>query len=247
MDSPFTLPAELTGPSELRTPPPRRVSLTGHGFQMAIAAAILLALAAAGAVWIAQYAAQQAQRDSALHQSGRVAEGHITQQLSSDSFPSRISYSFTVDDKTYTGEFRVSQPMARDLARSKSLSVLYLPSNPGINQPVAWHSSPRSDMALLVAPAISALLGFLLFVPLFVERRMAAEGVPVIATVTKCARARHGHFLNYAFRLENGTSVKGRGWYQNWQDPGTAIWAIYLPKTPRRNLPYPLSYCRVVE
>lgn len=247
MDSSFTFPVEWTGPSELRTPPPRRVSLTGHGFQMAFAAAILLALAAAGAVWIAQYAARQAQRDSALQQSGRQITGAITQIQTSGTFEPRVDYTFTVGGATYAGHARLSTRMANALSAAHSLSVLYLPSNPALNHPAGFERSPRSDMALLVAPAISALLGFLLFVPLFVERRMAAEGVPVIATVTKCARARHGHFLNYAFHLENGTAIKGRGWYQNWQEPGTAIWAIYLPRTPRRNLPYPLSYCRVIE
>jgi hypothetical protein len=247
MDSPFTFPTEFTGPSELRSPPPRRVSLTGHGFRMAIAAAILLALAAAGVVWIAQYATQRARRDSVLHHSGRQTNATIARVQTSGTFEPRVDYTFTLDGVTYAGHARLSTRMADTLSGTQSLTVLYFPANPAINYPAGLERSPHSDMALLVAPAISALLGCLLFVPLFVERRMAAEGVPVIATVTKCARARYGYFLNYAFHLESGTSIKGRGWYHAWQEPGTAIWAICLPKTPRRNLPYPLNYCRVIE
>lgn len=246
MQPTFSFSAELTGPQELTTQGTRRVLLTGHGIQMAIAGAMLVALAAAGTVWVGRDAMRQMQRNSALLQSGRQTQGTITQFQSPGTFEARVNYTFTAGGAAYTGEARVPGHLSQSLANSVSLPILYLPENPVINRPAGWQRSPRAEMALLVAPVVSALLGFLLFVPLFVERRMAAEGMPVLAIVTKCTRARHGFLLNYAFHLEDGTAVKGRGWYESWQEPGTGIWAIYLPRNPRRNLPYPLSYCRVI-
>jgi hypothetical protein len=243
----FSFSGELTAPEELRTETPRRVTLSGQGIQMAIAAAILLGLAAAGSVWVGRDATRQMQRNSALLQNGRRTEGAITQLQTSGTFEPRVTYTFTADGGTYAGQARVSGSAAHALARSSSLPIVYLPANPAINRPAALQRSPRSELALLVAPAISALLGLLLFVPLFVERRMAAEGAPVLAMVTQCTPARHGFLIRYAFHLDDGRTVKGRGWCENHQEPGTGIWALFLPQNRRRNLPYPLSYCRVIQ
>jgi hypothetical protein len=246
MDSSFSFPVELIGPSELQTQSPRRVLLTGHGVQIIIAGAILLALAAAGVVWVGSYAQQQTQRDSLLLRSGRQAEAAITRLQSSGTFAPRVNYTFTAGDATYAGQARVPTKMAHALAGSRSLPVLYLPDNPAISRPAVLLHSPHSEEALFIAPAVAAFLGLLLFVLLFDERRMAVQGTPVLAVITKCTRARNGFLLDYAFRLENQQVIKGHGWYQTYQEPGAGIWALYLRKKPRRNVPYPLSCCRIV-
>lgn len=247
MESNFSFAAEFTGPYELRAETPRRALLTWTGIQMALTGTVLLAFAAAGAVWVFRYNTQQTQRDSALGHGGQRAQGAITELQSSGPFEPRVDYTFTVGGASYTGQARVPASLVHTLADSASLPVLYLPANPAINHPAGWQPSPNSALAMLAAPAISALLGLLLFVPLFMEQRIATEGTPVLATITKCTRARSGYLLNYAFQLENGKAVKGHGWYETWQEPGTGIWALYLPRHPRRNLPYPLSYCRVLR
>lgn len=247
MQPTFSFSAEITGPSELSTHSPRRVVLSGTGIQMAVAAAILLALAAAVAVWVGRDAMQQMRRNSALLQTGRQTEGAITDFQSSDSFRPRVNYTFTAGGATYAGQAQVPPRLARALAHSGSLPVVYLPANPAVNHPAGWQRSPFSESALIVAPIVSALLGLSLFVPLLVERRIALHGTPVLAVVTKCTQGRNGFLLKYAFHLEDGTAVKGSGWFETHQEPGISIWAMYLPKHPRRNLPYPLSYCRVIE
>lgn len=247
MDTAYSFPAELTGPVELRGRTPRRVLLTGNGVLVGIAAAILLALAATGVVWAGSTAARQRQQNSALHKSGRETQGAITRLHVSSSLESRVSYTFKAGDATYTGNARVPAEMARSLAGFKSLAVLYLPANPAINQPAAWEPSPHLRIALLVAPVIAALLGVMLFILLGIEYRMAAEGRPALAMVSKCTRGRNGYLINYRIRLGDETTIKGRGWCESPQEPGNGIWVLCQPGKSRRSLPYPLTYCRVLK
>ncbi|MGH9589427.1 MAG: hypothetical protein ACRD25_03485 [Terracidiphilus sp.] len=243
----FSFSAELTAPAELRGRTPRRVLLTGSGIQMAIAAAILLTLAAAGAVWAGSAAVRERQHNSALHNHGRETEGAITRLEVSNSLESRVSYTFSAGGATYSGEARVPENLIRPLAKSKSLPILYFPANPAINHPVAWEPSPDSQLVLLVAPAIAAVLGLALFIPLGIEHRMAAEGKPALAVVRKCTRGKSGYLVKYEFRLGDETPIEGQGWCKNQQELGNGIWVLYLRGRPRRNLPYPLTYYRAIE
>ena len=248
MDTTYSSPAEFTVPAELRGRIPRRVGLTGSGFQIALAAAILLALGAAGAVWVGSAAVQQTQRNSALHTSGRETEGAITGLPVPSSVDARVRYTFRAGGVTYSGDARVPEELAHSLAKSKSLPILYLPANPAINRPAAWELSPSSQLALLLAPVIAAVLGLLLFVPLSIEHRMAAEGKPALAVVRKCTKGRNGYLVKYELRLgDDETTINGRGWCKSHQEPGNGIWVLYLPGERHRNLPYPLSYCRAIE
>jgi hypothetical protein len=248
MDTTYPSSAEFTVPAELRGRIPRRVRLTGSGFQIALAAAILLALGAAGAMWVGSAALQQRQHNSALHKSGREIEGAITRHPVPSSVDARVRYTFRAGGATYSGDARVPEDLAHSLAISKKLLILYLPANPAINRPAAWEPSPSSQLALLLAPAIAAVLGLLLCIPLSIEHRMAAQGRPALAVVRKCTKGRNGYLIKYELRLgDDEKTIDGRGWCKSHQEPGNGIWVLYLPEAPRRNLPYPLSYCRGIE
>lgn len=247
MEPTLSFSAELAAPYELRAQTPRRATLTGNGIQMTIAAAILLSLAAAGVVWALRYDAQQAQRNSALLQTGQRTVATITQFDSSNAYKPTVDYTFTAGGATYAGHAPVPVRLAQTLAGAKSLPILYVPANPALNRPAGWQQRSASLTILLAAPAFSALLGLLLFMPMIAERRMAVHGTPVLAVITKCTRAREGYLLNYAIRLADGKAVKGHGWYETYQEPGTGIWTLHMPGNPRRNLPYPLTYCRTIE
>lgn len=247
MEPTLSFSGELAAPHELRAPTPRRATLTGNGVQMAIAAAILLALAAAGAAWAFRYDAQQTRRNSALLQTGQRAMATITQLDSSNAYKPTVDYTFTAGGATYSGHARVPVRLARTLAGARSLPILYVPADPAINRPAGWQQPPIPESVLLIAPGFSALLGLLLFVPMLKERRMAVHGTPVLAVVTRCTRARDGYLLDYAIRLEDGKAVKGNGWSEAYQEPGSGIWTLHMPGNPKRNLPYPLNYCRAIE
>lgn len=220
--------------------------LTGSGFQIALAAVILLALGAAGAMWVGIAAVQQRQQDSALHKSGREIEGTITTLQVSSSVDARVRYTFRAAGAMYRGDARVPEELAHSLAKSKNLPILYLPANPAINRPAAWEPSPGSQMAMVLAPVVAAVLGLLLIIPLGIEHHMAAEGKPALAVVRKCTKGRNGYLVKYELRLGDETTIQGRGWCKNHQEPGNGIWVLYLPGESRRSLPYPLSYCRAI-
>lgn len=221
--------------------------LTASGVLVGMAAAILLALAAAGVVWAGGAAARQRQHNSALHKGGRETEGAITQLHVSNSLESEVSYTFSAGDAKYTGAARVPAELARSLRGFKSLAVLYLPANPAINEPAAWEPLPHLQLALLVVPTIAAVLGLMLFVLMGIEYRMAAEGKPALAMVSKCTEGRHGYLIHYRIRLGEEMWIKGRGWCKSPQEPGNGIWVLYAPGRPRRSLPYPLAYFRAIE
>lgn len=245
MESAFSFPVELTAPNELRGQARRRILLTGSGFQMALAAAILLVLAVAGALWLSAHAERRNQRITELRHDGVQAAGTITSLQSSGSAGPTVNYTFTANGATFSGQASVPPELARAVSHAGSLPIRYLPADPAVNHPAAWVSSP--GWAWLVAPVISATLGLLLLLPLTVERRMAMEGAPVLAVVSKCARGRDGYVVNYEFRSPSETKIKGRGWCKGHQERGEGVWVLYLPKDPRRNLPYPLNYWRVLE
>jgi hypothetical protein len=247
MEPTLSFSAELAAPYELRAQTPRRTTLTGSGIQMMLATAILLAIAAAATVWAFRYDARQTRRNSALLQTGQRTVATITQFQSEDAYKPTVDYTFTAGGATYAGHAVVPVRLAHSLSGAGSLPILYVPANPAINRPAGWQHPPIPEAALFAAPAFSALLGLLLFVPMLAERRMAVHGTPVLAVVTKCTRARHGYLLNYALRLEDGSPVKGHGWYETYQEPSTGIWTLHLPGNPRRNRPYPLTYCRAIQ
>ena len=219
---------------------------------MAIAAALLLALAVAGAGWVKSAEARQTKQQSALRQKGQQTQGAITKIEISKSLESRVSYTFSAGGATYSGEARVPEKLARSLTGSKSLPILYFPANPVINHPAAWEPSPDSDLVLLVVPVIAAVLGLLLFLQLGIEHRLATNGKPALAVVRRCTRSKGGYLVKYEFRLGNErtgdeTTFDGRGWCKDPQEFGNGIWVVYLPGKPRRNLPYPLTYCRALK
>jgi hypothetical protein len=247
MDSSVCFPGELTAPNELRGQSPRVVFLSGSGVQLALAVAILLGLAAASAVWVGKTVSIHKQESAALRSRGEDILGQVKEVRSSGPVEPTVAYSFTADGTEYSSEVRVPKDLARSVARSGPLLIRYLPENPAISHPAGWEYSSLSETALFIAPAIAAVLGLILLLPLGLERRMAAEGVPALAMVKKCTHTRTGYVVHYEFRLGDGPKVKGRGWFQDPQEAGEGVWILYLPKNPRRNVPYPLSYFRVAE
>lgn len=247
MDSSFSFPAELTAPFELRGDVPRRTLLTGSGVQMVFATAILLGIAAASSVWVSMTISRHARQSAALKYSGQQITGRIDHVWPSGSLGPRISYEFTVNGTDYTAGSRVPKTLLKTLPRSGTLPVRYLPGNPAINHPAGWEETPQSEFTLLLAPVIALLLGLSLLLPLSIERRMATQGRPVLAMVKKCTASRIGYLVHYEFRPHDGPAICGRGWYQYQQERGEGIWVLYLPKSPRRNVPYPLAYFRVID
>lgn len=235
------VPAELTGPL------PRRTRLSEAGVNMIKFASVFLLLAAVGSLWV-YYTVRMRQEVAALRRSGRETTGEMKQVW----FPGGaqvpwVSYAFAVKGETFDGEARVPEQLLHNVEDSKTLPVRYLPGNPAVNHPAAWKGSmPLDRKAFLIPIGILAMLGAGLLLSMPRERRLLAEGVPVLAVVTHCNGAGNGgHLVKYTFRVGEGPYREGKGLLKNPQEIGAKIWVLYLARHPRVNCQYPVSDYRL--
>jgi Protein of unknown function (DUF3592) len=249
MDTNFSSIGAATIPSELTGPLPRRSRLSGNGSQMAIVAALMLALAVAFALWVGIDRAQQLQHRAALRHDGQEAVGDITRLWSSGrSLKTRVSYTFIANGISFKGEARVPGQLVHSLRESDTVPIRYLPANPSVNHPAAWEWSALLDWDSFVAPIIGVALCLFLIVPLRSEHQLVAEGLPVAGVITQCSPGKRGGFsVTYDFRTQDGSVTKGNGWSRARQEVGATVCVLYLPHNPRRNEPYPSLNYRVVQ
>jgi hypothetical protein len=99
---------------------------------------------------------------------------------------------------------------------------------------------------LFFVPILFVVPGTAILLTKRMDRRLVAEGKPVVAAVTGCDRSKSGFIVKYEFRAADGTMAKGDGWSQNRQEIGASIWVLYLPQNPGRNLLYPSLNYQVV-
>lgn len=236
-----SIPSELTGPL------PRRLRLSKNGIWMATAAAVMLALTAALALWFALDGVQQTRQRTALRQNGREAAGEITRVWSAGrSLKTKVAYSFVVNGVPFAGEARVPNQLVPSLYASNAIPIQYLPENPAINHPTAWEWT--MDWDSFFGPAVGMALTLFLFTILRSERRLVAGGSPAAGTITRCTPGRKGGFsVSFEFRAQDGDMTKGTGWSQSRQEVGERVCVLYLPQNPRRNLSYPSLNYRVAQ
>jgi hypothetical protein len=231
-------------PPELSGPLPRRVQRSGNGLYGEIVIALMLAFTVVLTIWVGKNAIQQVLRGIALRQNGAEVVGEITQIKPVPRSTDRVSYSFTVNGKTFSGNAGVPAQLERKLRESGALTVRYLSTDPTVNHPAAWEvplwSSLGGMLGLNVLTSMFALANLLIYK----ERTLIAQGRPAIATVTECTPGTESFSLEYEFRT-GMESINGKGWSPIHREIGAKIWILYAPQNPSRNRPYPLSNYRV--
>lgn len=235
-------------PGELTEPLPRKLRLSGNGRAMVLAAAIMLVLTVAFALWVGVNRFQQLQNRAALRQSGREVVGEITRLWSSGhSLKTRVSYTFVVDGVSFSGQARVPNQLVSSLSNSNTLAIQYLPANPAVNQPAAWEPA-AIDWNALGAVILGMALTLFLFVTLRLERGLVAEGIPAVGEITRCVAGRRSGFsVNFDFHAQDGSIIKGNGWSESRREIGERVCVLYLRQNPRRNLSYPSLNYRVAQ
>jgi hypothetical protein len=157
-------------------------------------------------------------------------------------------YSFAVGGIAFTGKADVPKQLEQDIHESSTLPIRYLPANPAVNHPAAWEEPALSAILPLLIPLIPVAIGIMMLASGHQERRLLAEGLPAIATITNSyPLSKGGYRSNYEFRTEDGSIGTGSDSFDGPPEIGTSFCVIYLPRNPRRNLPYPLLDYRVVE
>ena len=234
-------------PAELRGSTPRRISLTGTGWLNLLAAALFLALGAAGAFAIVNRVLHDATTQNALRHLGSETLGHVTGWTARR----RISYSFSVDGTSFAGSSEVPADNSSSLRQGDSLPIRYFPANPNINHPAAWEDPPYSTLWLLYLPAILAFIG-LMFIRRFpVQRQLAMKGIAVRGSIEKTewnGPSKGQRYANYTFRNVSNDEVEVGSCPSDYiYEADLHCWVLYLPTNPRRNeiYPFPIEFFRI--
>jgi hypothetical protein len=197
-------------------------------------------------------AVQQMQHKVALRLGGSEAVAEVTKLgVERPSARTVVRYSFNVQGETFTGNAIVPSQLYPSVAQSDTIPIRYLPTQPMVNHPSAWAWTALLDLESFYSVLLLVAAGMLFQLPgrillMRVERRVVAEGTPVVASITECVPLyRAGGFIvKYEFRTDSGTEMQGNGWYDSSQESGANICVLYLPQNPKQNQPYPSrNYC----
>lgn len=239
-----TIPSELTGPL------PRKVRSSPDGVRSAFIAAAVVAIALAGTSWVAMRGVHQFQYQAALRSDGLEATAQITGFSHAGKHGGILVtyYSFAVSGTAFTGNAHVPKQLEQAIHESSTLPIVYLPTNPAVNHPAAWEEPAINAIVPLLSPLIPVGVGVMMLASGRRERRLLAEGLPAIATITKSyPLSKGGYQSDYEFRTQDGSVGTGNNSFDGPPEIGTSFCVIYLPQNPRRNLPYPLLDYRIVE
>jgi hypothetical protein len=247
MDSELTRAETPAIPPELVEPPPRRTQPTLNGIVLAAALVVIVAIAAVYTCFLITETSRQAEIRSALRGAGNETMGQIDRLRNPyHALKEYVDYTFVADGKNYPGEAIVPLEDWHTIQTTGGLSIRYLPQDPTMNHPVDWEWSAFLELDGYGVVLIIAGLGCIVFIApqLCFEHKLAAEGIAAVGVVTKCSvSGRGGQFiaLRYDFRTQDGISVEGRGRFLARREVGAKIVILYLPRDPRRSIPYPVS------
>jgi hypothetical protein len=233
-------------PAELRGSVPRKTRATTNGISLELGGLLFLVFAVGMTIWATVATAHQMQLRQELRSGSSVTTGWKEKLVSGGrGQDEKLSYSFTVGARKYTGEARVPLAQLYGVAHSDLLSIRYLTADPTINHPADWEWSPQWT-PFLVGP-LAAGMGLLLLLSIRADRQLAQEGTAVLAIVTHCSPSRGGFIAQYEFRTEDGREMQGTGWSTDARKAGAKVCILYMPRNPKQNQPYPGPNMRIAE
>jgi len=240
----------MTIPSELNGPMPRKVRSSPTGVSSAIIALVVVVIALSGTIWLSMIGVHKLEDQSALRRDGIRA----TSQVTGFSYTGKhgtilvVHYSFTANQVPLSGKASVPSKLEQDIRASRTLTVRYLPVDPTINHPEAWEESAVNAVVPLLAPLFPVVIGIIMLVNNQRERRLLAEGLPAIATITAAYyNPKRGNSAQYEFRTREGEIAIGSSLFENPQPVGSSLCVLYLPQNSKRNIPYPLMNYSISE
>jgi hypothetical protein len=166
-------PSEPFGPSSIAT------SQSGDSIlPLIVLLLFFFLLGATFSGWYIIDAIQETQDRAALRANGRVIVGEVNDVTLGRGDKETVSYTFTVQGKTYHGRTRYSGSQGIFLAKSDHLSIRYLPSDPAINHPDAWEWSALLNLdQIIVGPFLMAVTTWA-FIRIRRKRKLGPEAKP---------------------------------------------------------------------
>lgn len=226
---------------------PRNVRLSEKGRHLARVALFFIVPGLLGALWLVVDIPRHYLRREALRRDGVETMGKIERfgkfGRSSEWW---VKYVFEVRGRSIRNEVTVPRSFRDSLSGADSLSIRYVPSDPGNNHPAAWEWTVLSEMEWLV-PLAWMIPGLMMANILRQERNFATEGAAALGTITSCSPAKNAFRIAYDFRGPDGNIKKGSGWSPCMKEAGAPIDVLFLPREPSRSLPYPLEDYRIED
>jgi Protein of unknown function (DUF3592) len=237
-------------PAGLSASPPRDIRLSSGGVIL-VAAIAILSLGGIGAgIALGFQAKREALQQEELRREGVEATAVITrlwQTHDKDRRP-RVSYQFHYNGAIYGGDSEPPRAIWRELRTGSTLAIRFLPSAPGVSQPVPWRNSPTPMLLAVFVGLLLSSIGAVLTLPLRQQRRLLREGRAAPAIVTGYSRVKNGRLLRYQFPLLNGSVIQGKGTAtKTYPETGSTICVLYDRDNPRRSAPYPLPLVEVAS
>jgi len=234
-------------PVELKGPMPRKACLANNGVSLFWLSMIVMAIGIAGTVSVGIDAVRQLSYETTLHRRGTEAQGKIIKlSTGGKSGIKSVKYSFIANGRVFAGKSLVSNELYSQLLESESLPILFLSTDPDVNQPMAWRWFSSLAWKMYLPLVVILALPLLLLLPLIVERRLTSEGIPAVAVVTACSPGRRGGFkISYEFQIVDGTEARGGDLREEAHEIGDKIIVLYHPRNARQNRLYPSAYYRV--
>jgi hypothetical protein len=163
-----------------------------------------------------------------------------------------LNYTFRLNGETYHGEARIPESIvnkvATELRESRTIPILYLPSNPSVNYPAEWQDSGSIPWSLCLLPVLSIVVRIAQGIEIHKNWKLARHGSDALGTVLGYKFSRNGTpSLKYEFRDSDDLLTEGRGYYPTPIGKGSQIRVLYSPEESRENRPYPLFFFRAVK
>ncbi len=238
-------------PAELRRSTPRAVRLTGAGKAVAGVAAGLIAGAFTSGVWLGVSAEWKAARSALLESEGVSIEAEVAglRRTRGDNPRRVVTYRYTTGGRTYRGQARLRPKDERPLEVGSTVPVRYLPSDRGVSWMRGYEPGRVPFWLVPVVPACLALAAVPIALHLSRQRRLLAEGRPVIARVrhSRKVQGKHNvHRVHFEFRIMSGAMRHAHFDKQEKPPPaGSTLAILYDREEPRRTARYPMSLVRL--
>jgi hypothetical protein len=244
-DTQLRVPTELTGPL------PRKARLN-ESDDTRYLLVVVVVFFVGGLIWLGwtsyRDVTQFLQR-ATLRGDARDAVGEVTGIAFGRYSPKAVNYTFNVNGVSYSGEATESgtPSPASSLSKSDKIVIRYIPSNPKINHPESWEWSLETGWYYSAGELFFTALGGFAFSVLLRDRRLARHGKAVLGRVNSCTRKDRRFQVGYEFNTEDRMLIKGENDCRDEYGEGARIWVLYLPRKPRRNHIYPLTFYSIIE
>jgi len=245
-DSP--VPHDGQVPAELLRHIPREVRLSGLGWVVAGMIPVLLVLAIGVGIAMHRNLDKDRKVRNALKVRGTRVEASISRIESRKEGQRRtVSYEYLVDGQTFKSQVRLHKGDKRTVEQGSTISVRYLPENPGKSWVIGYEPGGVPWVVVWVLSGGIAAIGLVLAAVIRREQRFLSEGRPAVARITKALKGHEGHGTECEFQAFSGAVRRLKLTLAKTLPVGSLITILYDKDNLRRGIAYPTALVRLAK